>query len=244
MIKQKGFTLLEIILALSILSTIGIITINILSDQIATRQKLGDLNTDAHSLDAALNRISKDLQGAYLPDSKNTSLNLSYRPVAPQFYLKQENLIFFTFAFQSYISGSNQSNQAFVRYYTDTNPNDSSKRILYRVVDTDLVDSIEGNDIGLSQILLDDVESFHVEFWDGNKYVTDWDTQANDTQNKLPKLVKVHLSAYSVENKGQAQLNNKDWKKKINTLDSIVYLINAQGQQEANKPTWAEYKWN
>jgi prepilin-type N-terminal cleavage/methylation domain-containing protein len=242
--NQKGFTLLEVILALSILATIGIITVNILSGQIATRQKIADLNTDKHSLDAALHRITKDLQGAYISDKKNiTSLNLYKRPVSPQFYVKKENFVFSTMAFQSYLCGSNQSNQAFVRYTTATDPNDSNKKQLLRVVDTDLVENIEKDDVGLSQVLLDDIEKFTVEFWDGNQFRTEWDSSANDTQDKLPKLVRVHLSIYSSEKTAQQQASTPAPKRTVYSVDTIVYIYNAQGLKEVTPPTWSEYKW-
>lgn len=240
--RMSGFTLLEIILALSILATIGIVTINILSDQIATRRKIGELNNDEHSLNAALIRITKDLQGAYLPDQKNiASLNLSNRPVPPQFYLKKDNLIFFTMAFTSYLNGSNESNQAFVRYHTQTDLNDSNKKQLIRVVDTNFIDSIEQDDVGLSQILLSDIEDFSLEFWDGNDFQKDWNSQ--QTQNKLPKLVKIHLSSYASEERGN-KVTNSNEKRKTYILDTIVYLTNTQGQKEVNTPSWTEYKWN
>lgn len=241
--NSGGFTLLEIILALSILATIGIVTINILSGQIATRQKLSNLNTDEHSLDAALNRITKDLQGSYLPDQKNiNSLNLSNRPISPRFYFKRDNLVFFTMAYRSYLSGSNQSNQAFIRYTTTPNPNDSSKKQLIRVVDTDFVDNIEDNDVGLLQVLLEDIEGFSIKFWDGNQFRDDWDSQANDTQNKLPKLVKIHLSVYEINQQENTQLESKTDRKNY-VLDTVVYLNNTQRQKEATIPNWAEYKW-
>ena len=242
--KQKGFTLLEVILALSILATIGIVTINILAGQIQTRQKIGYLNNDEHSLNAALSRLTKDLQGAYLSNQINiASLNLSNRPIIPQFYVKKDSLIFFTMAFKSYLNGSNQSNQAYVRYYSETNPKDSSKKQLIRVVDTDLIDSIEQNDVGLSQVLLDDIETFSLQYWDGNKFNDDWTSLANETPNKLPKLVKIHLSSYSSENKEQIKVPHQTIKRQIYTLDTIVYLNNSKGQKEASTPIWTDYKW-
>ncbi len=242
--NKAGFTLLEIILALSILATIGIITINILSGQIATRQKLADLNTEQHTLDATLNHITQDLQGAYLPDQKIiSSLNLPNRPIVPRFYLKNENLIFFTQAFKSFLRDSNQGNQAFIRYTIKPDNDNSRKKQLIRAVDTDLIVSIEQTDVGIAEILIDDLESFKVEFWDGNKFRPEWDSSSGDTQNKMPKMVKIHLSLYSIEKPEQLQPENQIAKRKNFSLDTIVFLSNTQGQKEATAPTWSNYKW-
>lgn len=242
--KEKGFTLLEIILSLSILGTIGVITINMLSNQIATRQKMSTLNADQHSLDAALNRITKDLSGAYLPDQKNAnSLNLINRPVSPSFYLKNENLIFFTMSFVSYLNGSNQSNQAFIRYSIVPNPNDSKIKQLIRVTDTDFNENIEKEDVGFSQVLIEDLDSFRVEFWDGNSYRSQWNSQSSDTQYKLPKLVKVHVSSFSSEKIPAPPEVGKEQTRKTFALDTIVYLTNTQRQKEVTTPAWTEFKW-
>ena len=242
--NENGFSLIEIILALAILATIGLITINILAGQIATRQKISEINIDEHSIDAALNRITRDLQGAYISNQNYSSaLNLSNRQITPQFYYKENQLIFFTMSFQSYLNGSNQSNQAMIRYNLQTNNSDSTKKQLVRVVDTNFTESIEKPDVGLTEILLDDVESLSFEFWNGNNYQKEWTTQSNDTLNKLPKMVKVHLSTYSVEK--QPQLGNKisNENRKNYTLDTIVYLYNTQGQSEVSTPSWEEFKW-
>ena len=241
--NEFGFTLLEIILALGILATIGVITINILSDQISTRQKLGQLNDDQHSLDAALNRMARDIQGAYLPNPKLIAyLNIGNRSNPPKFVQGRDSIILFTFAYHSYLNGSNESNQAFVKYSMSANPKDASKMQLIRVTDTDFVDSIDKDDTGLSQTLLEDVESFKLQFWDGNKFRDDWDSTSGDTQNKLPKMVKIHLSSYSgAENQVATAADKKN--RKFYTLDTVVFLNNSIGQKEVTTPTWSEYKW-
>ncbi len=239
--REEGFTLLEIILALSILATLGIMIIHLLSDQIKTREKISYLNTDEHALNSALNRLVKDLQGAVLSDQTNiASLNLFNRSVVPQFYVQKENLIFFTMAFKSYLNGSNQSNQAFVRYYTKTISKEQKQFI--RVIDTNLTDSIEQDDVGFSQVLLDDIESFSVKYWDGNSFLDTWSSKENNTRNKLPKLVKIHLASFTSEGKNQLQLD-KNIKKQVRALDTVVYLNNTKGQKEVNTPSWVEYKW-
>ena len=92
--SQNGFTLIEIILSISILATIGVLTINILSTQIDTREKVTAQNTAQHSINMAMERIYSDIQSAYItnPNDSN-SLNTNIRPIIPQFSFKNENLI-------------------------------------------------------------------------------------------------------------------------------------------------------
>ena len=111
--NAHGFSLLEIILAISILATIGVMTINLLSGQITTRQKVTETNNQEHSIDMALSKIVKDLQGAFLTMADNSAASASYsmvsNNVAPKFAFSNSNLIFTTLNNISFIRNSNQS---------------------------------------------------------------------------------------------------------------------------------------
>lgn len=242
---QRGFTLLEVILAIGILGMIGVITINILSDQLTMRQQVTERDATRHVLDRALDRIYSDLKMAYLgnPDY-GSSLNLNRRSVKPFFTYKTNNFIFFTQSFQSYVRDSNQGNMAFVRYFTQPDPINSNHNQLVRVIDTDLVSSIETKGVGHTQVLVSDLAEFKISFWNGNEYREEWDTQTTGltaSSNILPKLVKIRLVAY-LPAKKDADGKNVEKRGTIN-LDSIVYLRNAAGQNEAKAPAWGTYKW-
>lgn len=246
--KESGFTLLEIILALGILSTIGVMSINILSGQIATRQKILSINTDHHALDMAMLRIYTDLKGAYLSDQKNlASLNLFNRQVPPQFTYLHDNLILSVNNYKSYLRNSNQSNLAFVRYFVQSDPHDSQKKQLIRVVDTDMKDKMDSSDVGTSLVLVSDLAEFKIQFWNGNAFLDSWDSTASETQNLLPKLAKIHLEIYESQGKKQSESavsrsSSEDKRNSIH-LDTLVYLTNSAGQKESTTPQWQEYKW-
>lgn len=245
--SQNGFSLLEIILAISILATIGVLTINILSSQIETRQKIVDQNSSQHSINMAMQRIYEDLQGAYI--SKQTDinyLNLTNRQVIPKFYFKNSNLVFSIQNYKSYLENSNQSNLAFIRYYIRPNPNDEKKNQLVRIVDTNMSENIEEYNVGFLEIIVSDLKDFSVLFWNGNDFQKDWDSTANDTQNKLPKLVKVRLESYLPESNFEKQLKEIspgiDNNKKFIALETFVYILSTIGIQDVIPPI-GEYKW-
>lgn len=245
-LKQDGFTLLEVILAIGILGLIGVFTINILSDQLSMRQQLTQRDTTRHVLDRALDRIYSDLKAAYVGNLENgSSLNLNRRQVKPFFTYKSKNFILFTQSFKSYVHDSNQSNMAFVRYFIQPDPINSSRNQLVRTIDTDLATSIETKGIGHTQVLVEDLAEFKISFWSGNEYQDEWDTQttsAASPANILPKLVKLRLAIYLPLKKGEDVKNNND-KRETMSFDTIVYLRNAAGQSEAKEPAWETYKW-
>lgn len=245
--SQNGFTLLEIILAISILATIGVLTINILSIQIDTRQRVTDQNSAQHSINMAMQRIYDDIQGAYISSANDTvSLNLSNRQVVPQFYFRSSNLVFSIQNHKSYLANSSESNLAFVRYYIRSNPNDSKKNELIRIVDTDMAKNIDGQGVGLLEVIVPDLKDFSVSFWNGNEYRKEWDSTANDTQNKLPKLVKIHLESYFAETNEEKQLTelspSNQEKRRFISLDTIAYIMSTNNIQDVISPS-GDYKW-
>ncbi|APJ03272.1 type II secretion system protein [Silvanigrella aquatica] len=246
--SQKGFSLLEIILAISILATIGVLTINILSTQILTREKVTEQNAAHHSINMAMQRIFDDIQGSYLPNTSDYgSLNISNRQIPPQFTYKNFNFIFTVQNHKSYLGDSNQSNFALVRYYARPDPKDSKKSQLIRIVDTDMIENIELQGVGYSEIIVPDLKDFYVSFWDGHEYRTSWDSTTNETQNKLPKLVKIHLESYITESSRDKQLQELSpataIKRKTITLDTIVYILKTLDSPDLT-PFSGEYKWN
>jgi prepilin-type N-terminal cleavage/methylation domain-containing protein len=159
--KQLGFTLIEIILALSILSSIGFLTIHVLSQQIDIRKKITDQNTAQRSLNVSLQLISHDLQGAYLFDPNNQAiLNLSARQVIPQFYFQSGNLVFSIRSFYSYKENAPESDLAVVRYFVRPDPKDARKNQLVRVVDTQMAQNIENSNVGFLSVFVQNLKNF------------------------------------------------------------------------------------
>ncbi len=242
--NEKGFTLLEVILAVALLSIIGVMVINILTDQIKMRNELNQKNTGYHIVSSALEHISQDLQGAYLSSNDSSgSLNLIYRTVIPIFSYKDNNLILFIQNFQSLTRNSSESNQANIRYHVIQDPKNINKQKLVRIVDTDFVSPIDKDDIGISNVLIDDLESINIEFWDGIQFRKEWDSTTGDTQGLIPKLVKVKIGIY-LPKPDQTELDENKEKKDTFKLETMVYLNSTFGKkQPTNAPSSQEYQW-
>ncbi len=246
--QQNGFTLIEIVLAISILATIGMLTINILTNQIETREKVTAHNSVQHAINMAMDKIYSDIQSSYISNPNDlNSLNLSVRAMSPKFSYKNESLILAVQNFKSLLGNSNQSNLAFVRYYIRPNSKDSKRLELVRVVDTDMVENIENSGVGFQEVVVPDLKSFSLEFWNGNEYQKEWDSTANDSQGKLPKLVKIHLETFFPESSAEKQIaalspGTKRERRSI-ALDTIAYVLNSNGMQEVTEPTAGDFKW-
>lgn len=73
---KKGFTLLELLVATTILSVISVVTTNILFETITTRSKQYSINSSNNEVRDFINEISKSIQEAYNIDIPNSNLIL------------------------------------------------------------------------------------------------------------------------------------------------------------------------
>lgn len=240
---ERGFTLLEVIIAIGILGSICVLIINILGSQLSMRTRITNMNTMQHSMDVVMARVMGDLRSAYITKFADMSyMNLAYQPVSPKFTLKSDDISFFTFNFRSLTRNTPQGNIAYVRYVVEKDDK-TGLNILYRYQDTDLSHTSFDDDGVIKQPMVKDIKKFKVTCWNGRDYVEDWDSTSNDTQNRLPKLVRVHFDVYYPLPAGATADPSTVKDRMSYQLDSIAYLPNAMGDPEDQEPDWSEFKW-
>jgi type II secretion system protein J len=245
--RDSGFTLLEILLAIGILTTISAYTISTLSTQIEHRNRLQVRNAAYHSLHVAMARIYDDLRHVYISSTQGTSNALKqafvWRPGGKLTYFTTQN-------FNSFQADTPQSNLSQVRYSIRDDAKESTRKQLWRTVDTNLTNSIEYDDVGMPQLLVDDLALFKVSFWDGMDWsnADDWDTTSSTYKDKLPKMAKIRLEAYQPDTEIEKQnkiargVSDNDAEREKIVLETIVYLLKSDGQQQLKEPG-QEYPW-
>ncbi len=216
---SAGFTLLEVMLSIALLSTIVMLTINILSNELRLQQKI----TDRYPFDKIMNRITTDLEGAYL---------LPAIPQDQKFnFVHSENgqnsqLIFSVINNKSLIYNSHSNNLAQIAYLVEEKEN---KKQLIRIVDAkmDSNKNLPTPGVGVRTVLAEDIKKFELKFWKKKEFQDKWDSTQNES-GKLPKMVKVILSLYV------PQKNSKAPKQEIK-LDTITYLNNSTRKKPQEK---------
>jgi type II secretion system protein J len=244
--RTSGFTLIEVLLGIGILATISMFAIQALSIQIEHRNKLEQRNAAYHAIHVAMSKLYDDFRNLYAaPDSGRPGVlkqALVWKPGGKTMYFTTHN-------YRSFMLNSPQSNLAQVRYSIKDDPKDPNKKQLWRVVDTNLQNSIEYEDTGMPQLLIDDLAKMEVLFWDGQDFsnLGEWDTTASAYSNKLPKMAKIRLEAYTPISEPEKQLKNlapqgPDSERQKMTLETIVFLLRSADQGQLKDPS-GEYKW-
>jgi len=260
--NQAGFTLIEIVIAIGILASLSLYAVTALTNQIETRNRLQQSNEVIHAAHAAMMRLTDDIRHAYMlsGNEEQAALSNSDKVGRPMFVLKDiPRLLLMTQAHQSLIANKPESNLAYAQYVVCPDPSAPSEvckdRVSYdgpkqlvRVVDPTITKVADDSFIsGVSQVLVNDLKELKFKAWNGQDFLSDWNTERSDFGKKLPKMVKIELSVFMPKTTplgAVADEENSGFERERAslTLSTIVYLMYTAGQADL-KEAKAEPGW-
>lgn len=195
--RARGLTLVEVLVALAVLAMIGVLLYGAF-DSIAHGRKAESVRGDrARQGRAAISRMTREIQSAYLSMHNPANVALQTRVVAfiGQNSQPYDRLDFQAFAHRRIEANSHQSDQAEVGYFASADPNVEGKTDLVRREQTPAdMDAKRG---GIVNVLCEDIESFDVRYLDPqtSQWLEVWDTtQALGQQNRLPLEIRLTLT--------------------------------------------------
>ena len=200
----KGFTLLEVLLALAIFSLIALTT----SHQI---------NVIRITKEAALNQIEQfDAMRSAIAILRNDiaqSFHKRYNDFGPQFALRlsrgdqvphtlfdgrKNQLIFTTLSHRNFYIDRKDGQQTEISYFLEDRANSNQKALMKR--ESPLIDGnlFEG---GTIYSLLENVPQLEFQFWDDklSKWTDDWNSDAGVTRDLFPKAIKVKIASWDAK---------------------------------------------
>ncbi|MCB1198350.1 MAG: prepilin-type N-terminal cleavage/methylation domain-containing protein [Deltaproteobacteria bacterium] len=193
--NTSGFTLIELILAMVILSILGTYTWISMDTAFKTQkavERFADLYEQAS---AVTGKVTMDVSQMFLiPSSQNLT------------YLKGDegNIAFTSLSHVPLTSMAKESEQTEIIYQTVANENRRGLKLLQRS-ETRFIDGLkEKKEEEKFEILTGQLESIVFEYSkDGVDYVKSWDTTERDNKDKLPKIIKLQLTFKEGDPTGQ-----------------------------------------
>ena len=189
---RRGFTLIEVIVALSILAMIGMVSFGTLQSSLTAR----DLMTHEDEVDrtarAALDRIHRELSLAFL--TQNLTALQSYRTV---FVGKDDSdcdqAWFATKSHRRSQAGARESDQTEITLWCEPDPDHSGRMVLLHR-EAQRIDHEPDRD-GAIAPLVRNVDRFELRYLDNRtgEWTDDWDSQGATQANRLPRAVQVAL---------------------------------------------------
>lgn len=191
-----GFTLLELMVAITILSLISILIYSSFAGLRTTRDGVGAVSGRYHEGRSAMQRVARELQSAYL------SFN---RPIDPALLTREtlfrgkrgspaDRVDFTAFAHRRLDRNAHESDQCELSYFGSDDPKQRGVTDLVRR-ESPYID-LQPDRGGRVQVLVTDIDLFQLEYLDPftGRWTEQWDTsQAIGESNRLPLQVRITL---------------------------------------------------
>lgn len=205
---RRGFTLLEVILAVTVLSLIGTMIYGGFSQTALNKARVEEDVDHSRIIHMALARMTRELSMAYVSTHVNPSLDLRVSNTAfiGKDNSREDRIDFTSFSHRRLYRNARESDQNEISYFVAEHPDEPGTNVLARREQHRIDDDPRRG--GKSQILVENVEEFNLEYFDPllSEWIETWDTVNTLAQpNRLPTQVRIRLSVKHPRRAGKTQ---------------------------------------
>jgi len=193
--SRRGFTLIEVMLAILILAIMMSIVYGVVVSTVSAARRVEEITAASEIGPAILTRVRADLEAAFLPKEGEFFLGIR----KPGGGMDRDRIDFISSEL-AYGSENDVEEPRFhsineVGYQVLESKKDPNYGVLYRREDFFIdADPLKG---GHLVEMYDRVKSFSLRYYDGQDWRTDWSSK---TQKGLPKAVEIQLKIYVSQN--------------------------------------------
>ncbi len=194
--RQAGFTLLEVLLAMTILMFISITVWGTFSRTVATKRRLELAQERIHVARVAMMRITRELEMAYLSNHENTLVQERRTMFVAASKGDFDELRFSWFGKQRLRADVSEGDTGLVIYYTERDPDDPRVMNLMRR-ETRRLQALDPMSLRAdTYVLCPNVTRLKFSFFDARmrEWRDAWNTMGNDQLDYLPTHVRVALT--------------------------------------------------
>jgi general secretion pathway protein J len=198
-LKKSGFTLIEVMIALTIVAIISSLIYGSFAQTFSVREQVAQSQERYHSVRVALERMAREISMAFVFSCQQINTPMGERRQQTIFKLEHEGkfdkLTFTSFAHLRLFKDVHESDQNVLSYFGDDDPKHASQYNLMRREKTRIDGQPEEG--GETQVLCPDIKELRFDFWDERKndWVDDWDCSRVEWSDRpLPRLVRIKLT--------------------------------------------------
>jgi general secretion pathway protein J len=195
--NRRGFTLLEIVIAVAVTSFIGLTLAYSLNSTAGTKDVMEGQSERYRMLRAAMGRMEREIAAAYVSDRYDGKRYRDAFDRPTNFVGEREKLMFSSLAHQRLYADAKESDQMVVEYVVKTSSEKGARgrTDLIRREKALLEERMDRG--GNEDVLFEGVKKIEFDYWDSEKkqWVNEWDTRRNERKTVLPTRVRVRLTA-------------------------------------------------
>lgn len=202
---NRGMTLLEIAMAVSIVAIMGTLTWGSLARSFDIYEAVTDVDARYHNVRVAMDRMSRELSSAFLTSDRRHRNTRRGRRWVTVFQAENDGdftkVHFVSFSHQIMLKDAKESDQNEISYFGDRDPDHPEQQNLMRressVIDTKFDEG------GRVDILAENIKSFKLRFWNpkSEEWIDEWDTQKSDFARRLPSVIEITLTLLDEDEK-------------------------------------------
>jgi len=243
--NSRGFTLIEVILAMTFLTTIIIGSTEMMRGSFDLKTALSQKGKVLHRINLAMNRISSDLQHAFIISTNDQEKNGIGRRTKSIFSIKRgtsgSRLALTTRTNIPMTAGSHETDATYVIYELMDSKITAGRKNLVRK-DARLIPE-DMRDDPKPIVIARNIKTFNVEWWRGDKWEeATFDSTERDTRNKMPRLVKVTIEAWA-EDREDGDGTPESVDEYVDQISTVVFLPLSTEYKEIAEQ-FKTIKWN
>ena len=205
--REQGFTLIEVLLALAIFSMIGIATVRTII-QITNTKRIAFADLDGYnSLRSAVSLIRFDLSQAFhilrpeLGEESQAALDRGQQAPHTLFDGRKNELIFTSLSHRVYYSGLRECEQTEISYFLQRKPGATKPSLMKRESEILDADPYQGGPV---YTILDNVDSLEFQYWDEKqaRWQDKWNSDGGEYSDRFPLAIKMKLAVDDGTKKG------------------------------------------
>jgi general secretion pathway protein J len=192
--RARGFSLVELTIAVAITAAIGALTVGAFSQLDRASQAARAQGESYAAARLALSRMAREVSMAFLSDNYDTNRFGNGPDRRPTLFVgREDRLLFSTMAHQRLYQDARESDQAIVEYTVDSDPDASGDQALFRREKVHLDDEPDRG--GRKDLVASHVASLTIAYWDQkrNDWAREWSTKTVENQGTLPSRVRFTL---------------------------------------------------
>jgi general secretion pathway protein J len=194
-VKARGFTLIEVMIAVVITAMIGVMVAGTFQRAYATKEVVERQEERFGSARLALSRMAREVSMAFVSDRYDRR---QFRDRPTLFQGKdggdQDELLFTSFAHARLTRDAKESDQTVIEYRVEADPDSQGEYALFRREKPRIDDSPDRG--GTRAKLCEHVAAFEISYWDWSKqdWVREWSSNSTERQGMLPTRVRFKLT--------------------------------------------------
>jgi general secretion pathway protein J len=231
--RQRGFTLLEVMISVAILATLTVSISQMLKGSFDLRLSLSRETGLTHRINSLLGFLVRDLEHIHVLDSKDLDRSTTTRNAKTFFRLEKfgdDTLKFTTMSHESIQKNAKEGELVMVYYGLKEDPERPGIKSLVRGVYKEF--SEEPRDFEELEEFIPGVKTFDVQAWDGERWSQDkWDSGSSDKSNKVPYMIRVIIEFWPDLDK--EELEEDEYAERV---DTVIFIGGATQFEQVKKP--------